>query len=176
MMNYHNHNYGGGYRTTGNPNDTTFRGMGLPYQMSDDEMNHRSRPYRRRGSGGKAIITILVILALAAVGFGYFKMVLQFNGTYVLEEIKYQGITMSMDQYEKLGGLPVEGTIKINGKLAHMELSDAGGSFTGKCDVEVDGYDISFKKNGQGIEGTYDPDEKTITFRQDGVGFVFKKQ
>lgn len=180
-MDYRDNNndmYGGQYCSRPSVNDALFGGIGTDdaYHISPSQTSYSSYNKSNSTDWGKIAIIALVLVILGGVGFYFYNSTIKYNGTYTLEEIGYQGFTMSVDQLEAMSGTTMEGTIIIKGKNATLDVTDQSGNVSGDCKVKIEGSKLTFENDGRTLEGTYDDDEKTITLNFMGADFIFKKK
>ena len=128
----------------------------------------------------KFISTIVILVVLAIVGYNLLGV--KYNGTYTLSSMEVDGVEYDLGLMEATLGETYDMSIKISFKRAKLDIDIPGMSEEGWSKIKFNGNDIIIYNPDTGYElkGTYDRNEKTISFEMDEAGveasFIFEKQ
>ena len=160
-----------------NPNDALFGGMSMdePYQVRSVYTPSAVK------SGPSPIITVAIIaIVLLIVGGVIFNMkkaekeARVFDGKYVMTKMESEGLTLDMEQFEKMTGATFTGYVKIDGKKGYIEMKLNGAGYnngaSGDCDVILDGNIIKLTNGGEQIRLEHGEDDKGEYLLFDEVG------
>ncbi len=168
-----------------NPNDALFGGMSMdePYQVRSV---YTPSTIKR---GPSPIITVAIIaIALLIVGGVILNMkkaekaARVFDGKYVMTKMEVEGLSLDMEQFEKMTGATFTGYVKIDGKKGYVEMSLNGAGYnngaSGDCNVELEGDTVKLVNGSDQLlfEHSEDENGEYLLFEEsDGYIYFYKE-
>ena len=171
-----------------NPNDNLFADFERdePYQLKS---TYTSVPAKKSGVSPIVVLVVLAMIAAVVVGINQDKKkkekeLRRFDGTYVVTELRIDGLYMDPEKFELLTGVSFEGIITIDGKKGYVKIDMKGKDsahtrFTeGNVEVKLDGDNITLVGPGGDLHYTYVHDDNGdyITYEYDGCVWIYTKQ
>lgn len=146
-----------------------------PYQITS---THIRKSNKKRANIFHIIIAVVLCVVAAVLLTSLLKNIVKkypYNGDYEMTKVSYNGIIAEVEQLEKMSGMNVSASLKIEGEKAFLDIDFNGDRESGWSEVTFDGAAVTFVDDNGTVYATYDEENKTITMKTTGADLIFEK-